>query len=95
MAEEKIRYIPRYLDEDYKVIGIIPVDTLVVFALVFGLLLWPLGHLKSFLIAAGSSFLYWKSVKKKGRGYWKLLLFKLGFLKVTGAMPPTEGEVRR
>jgi len=33
-------------------------------------------------------------VKKKGRGYYKFLLFKLGFIEVKGTCPPTEKEVR-
>ena len=94
MEEKEVYVIPKYLDDDYKALGLVPVDVIGIFLISFLPLMWILGHIKGFLIASVISFIYYRYVKKKGRGYYKFLLFKLGFIEVKGTCPPTEKEVR-
>ena len=92
--ERKVYRIPRYVDDDPKALGIIPIDMFIVF-LVFAVpLIWLIGVFKGFFASLGIAVLYYRYVKKKGRGYYKLLAFKLGFYSPPGTLPPTEREVR-
>jgi len=92
--ERKVYRIPRYVDDDPKALGIIPIDMFIVF-LVFAVpLIWLIGVFKGFFGSIGVAVLYYRYVKKKGRGYYKLLAFKLGLHSPAGTLPPTEREVR-
>ncbi|HIP43070.1 MAG TPA: type IV conjugative transfer system protein TraL [Aquifex aeolicus] len=92
--EKEVYIIPKYLDDDYKALGLIPIDVILIFVFAFLPFLWILGHIKSFIIATTVSLVYYRYVKKKGRGYYKFLLFKIGFIEIEGTCPPTEKEVR-
>ncbi len=92
--ERKVYRIPRYVDDDPKALGIIPIDMFIVFLVFVIPLIWLIGVLKGFLISLAVSIIYYRYVKKKGRGYYRLLVFKLGFYSPDGTAPPTEKEVR-
>ena len=95
MEERKVYKIPKYIDEDPKALGLIPVDVLFVFVIVAMPLIWLLDILKGVLLSLLISFLYYRSVKNKGRGYYKIILYNLGLMEIDGAFPPTEKEIRK
>jgi len=95
MEERKVYRIPKYIDEDPKALGLIPVDVLLIFVIFAIPLIWILDVLKGVLISFLIAFLYYRKVKNKGKGYYKIILFNLGFLYHEGCFPPTEKEVRR
>ena len=92
--ERKVYRIPKYVDDDPKVFGIIPIDMFFVFLVCIVPTIWLIGVFKGFFLSLGVAFLYYRYVKKKGRGYYKLLAFKLGLYSPPGTLPPTEREVR-
>ena len=94
MEGRKVYRIPKYVDDDPKVFGIIPLDTVVIFVGLSIPLIWILGTIKGTLLSIGGAFAYYRYVKRKGRGYYKLLAFKLGIHLPSGTLPPTEKEVR-
>lgn len=95
MEERKVYRIPKYIDEDPKALGLIPVDVLVVFVIVAIPLIWIFDVLKGVLLSFIISFTYYRAVKNKGRGYYKIILYNLGLIEVDGAFPPTEREIRK
>lgn len=95
MEERKVYRIPKYIDEDPKVLGLIPVDVFVVFVIFAIPFIWIFGTLIGALISLAIAILYYKTVKNKGRGYYKMILFNLGLINAEGSFPPTEREIRK